>query len=261
MDDSARNRPLKRAADSVDNGGVRRVAIIDDDYWALEGQRARLDGHPQIIVIGTVSHPEASAWITEWDDVDVALIDAFDPDEQFDRFPGVGVVDSLRRRRRPDQTVAIVISGHMSNQLLKQRMFEAGADYYFHRSDVQTLDALVAAILHEDSAVRIAEADPVELAEVGLNPGARPNAAIAEVIAAGMNASLDRDRGQKNTDASRRDYINLRRRVSAHARMVGGVQSAATSDMTSDAPATWRATKQFLNRALGRELGPFKDED
>ena len=70
MDEDARKSTLNRAARDAENLSVRRVAIIDDDYWALEGQRARLDGHPQIMVIGTVAHPEAAAWTSEWDDVD-----------------------------------------------------------------------------------------------------------------------------------------------------------------------------------------------
>ena len=237
---------------------MRRVAIIDDDYWALEGKRSRLTDHPLIVVSRTAAHPEAASWTIEWDDIDVALIDAFDPDEQFDRFPGVGVVESLRRRRRSDETLAVIVSGHMNNQLLKQRMFEAGADYYFHRSDVQTVDSLVDAIVREDVNRLAAQADPAQLHDVGLNSDSRPNAAIAEVTAAGMQRSLDPERGQKGTTASRRDYINLRRRIANHAMLEDSPHSAATADRA--APPTWRTTKRFLNRALGRDLGPFSDD-
>ena len=261
MDDDARNPQLNRAGAEPQDSGVRRVAIIDDDYWALEGQRARLEGNPLITVVSAVAHPLASAWVSEWDGIDVALIDAFDPDERFDRFPGVGVVESLRRRRSPQQTVAVVISGHMNNQFLKQRMFEAGADYYYHRSDVQTLDALVKAILNDGTQRTAVEAENTALREVGVEPGARPNAAIAEVTRASMQDTLDPDSGQKETNASRRAYINLRRRVADHAVLDEGPHSAADVNATKTGPPTWRITKRFLNRALGRDLGLFTQED
>lgn len=248
----ARKSSLNRAASPAESDRVRRVAIIDDDYWTLQGQRARLADHPGIEVVATLGHAEAAAWTTEWDDIDIAVIDAFDPSETFDRFPGVGVVESLRRQRRAGQTTAVVISGHMHNQLLKQRMFEAGADFYYHRSDIQTVDSLVEAILRTPPGNRAREADVARLRELGLRPGARPNAAIAEVVNAEMQDALHPVESQKSTDASRRAFINLRGHVARQAKLTEDVTSAATAG-TAVAP-TWRTTKRFLNRALGRDL-------
>jgi DNA-binding NarL/FixJ family response regulator len=250
--EAARKPPLNRAAQVAPNGRVRRVAIIDDDYWTLQGQRARLTDHRAIEVVATVGHAEAIAWTTRWNDIDVAVIDAYDPEETFDRFPGVGVVESLRRHRTVRQTTAVVISGHMHNQLLKQRMFEAGADFYYHRSDVQTVDALIAAIQSTPTDNRATEADPTRLRQLGLRPGSRPNAAIVEVINADMQDALNPIESQKSSDASRRAFINLRERVERHSKLSDDITSAASSDAHT-AP-TWRTTRRFLNRALGRDL-------
>lgn len=256
MDDERIN-PLNRAVGPTDSGSVRRVAIVDDDYWTLQGQRARLAEHPSITVVATVGHAEAAAWTTRWDEIDIAVIDAYDPGATFDRFPGVGVVESLRRHRDRAQTTAVVVSGHMHNQILKQRMFEAGADFYYHRSDVQTVEALINAILRTPEQNTARQGDPARLKELGLRAGARPNAAIAEVTRAHMQQALNPTDPQKSTDASRRAFINLRERVARHAKLTENPTSAAKSGTTS--PPTWRTTKQFLNRALGRDLNDPND--
>ena len=240
-------------------GKVMRVAIVDDDFWALEGQRARLTAVAGIVVAATVAQRQAAAWTVEWDGIDVALIDAFDPDEDFDRFPGVAVVESLRRRRSPEQTTAIVISGHMKNQLLKQRMYEAGADYYYHRSDVQTLDHLIDAILRPAHTQGSTQADPDALRRLGAGPGSKPNAAIREVINAGMTDAINPDIGQKQLDTSRRSIINLRARIARHANLIGPT-SGATGTTNATATPSWKHTRRFLNRALGRDLGASDDD-
>lgn len=255
--DNERNEPLN-PANGLQQAGKLRVAIIDDDYWTLQGQRARLSGRLDVAVVAAVAHLEALGWATEWDTIDVAVIDAYDPNETFDRFPGVGVVESLRRRRRPDQTVAVVISGHMNNQLLKQRMFEAGADFYYHRSDIQNLDALIAAILLRPGDNRAIQADPHRFRELGIRPGARPNAAIDEVTRANMHGALSPIESQKATEASRRAFINLRERVAQHAKLTDDPTSAANAGTANT--ATWRTTKRFLNRALGRDLYSPNDD-
>lgn len=232
---------------------VKRVAIVDDDYWALEGQRARLADVPGIDVARTATHTDAAGWVTEWDDIDAAIIDAFDATETFDRFPGVGVVESVRRRRTPTETTVIVISGHMNNQLLKQRLFEAGADYFYHRIDIQTLDSLVAAITTPAPAQRAAATHPSALKAYGLRPGSRPNAAIAAVKTAKLEQALDAEVPQKGTAAGRRAFINLRANVARHARLEGDQHTASAADRQTP---TWRETKRFLNKALGRDLTP-----
>jgi DNA-binding NarL/FixJ family response regulator len=241
----------KRAVTPMLTRRVTRVAIVDDDYWALEGQRARLANVAGLEVVTTASHAEAAEWSCQWDDVDAAVIDAFDASETFDRFPGVGVVESVRRRRTSTDTTVIVVSGHMNNQLLKQRLFEAGADYLYHRIDIQTLDSLVAAITSPAPDRQSSAAEPKALRDLGLRPGSRPNAAIAAVRDANLERTLVAEMPQKSTDASRRALINLRSNVARHARLDGEQHSAATGNRQTP---TWRETKRFLNRALGRDL-------
>ena len=86
----------------------------------------------------------------------------------------------------------------------------------------------------------------------------KPNAAISEVARANMHAALDSMESQKATDASRRAFINLRERVAHHAKLSEDAMSAATAGKTNT--PTWRSTKRFLNRALGRDLSTPNDD-
>ena len=125
---------------------VRRVVIVDDDLWIRRGRAEALDAHDAIEVVATMDHAEAVDSTGIWESVDVALVDAWDHRAGFDRFPGVAVVEAIRGVRTPAETTIIVITGHVVNDMLRLRMAEAGADYFYGHDDVAGVEELVGVV-------------------------------------------------------------------------------------------------------------------
>jgi CheY-like chemotaxis protein len=122
---------------------VRRVAVVDDDLGIRDGRAQALGTVDAIEVVATMDHAEAVDSFDLWESVDVALVDASDHRAGFDRFPGVAVVEAIRRVRTPDETTIIVITGHVVNDTLRLRMAEAGADYFYGHDDVAGIEELI----------------------------------------------------------------------------------------------------------------------
>lgn len=113
------------------------VAVIDDDLWVRTGRATALTG-AGLRVVAACDHAAALALGPDvWDQVDVALVDAWDGREAWDRFPGVAVVEAIRRRRTPAETLIVVISGHVVSDVLRLRMAEAGADFFYGHEEVR----------------------------------------------------------------------------------------------------------------------------
>lgn len=99
-----------------------RVVIVDDDDISRRGLAELLGDRPEIDVVAALTHDQARAWQAEWDGVDVLVVDAADDRCQLDHFLRVAVVESVRRRRRSDQTAVIVVTGHFFNDAVRRRM-------------------------------------------------------------------------------------------------------------------------------------------
>jgi DNA-binding NarL/FixJ family response regulator len=86
----------------VENGHVaeRRIVVVDDDVWVRRGRAASLAEVPELAVTAVLSHAEALDF-DRWDDADIALVDAWDERADFDRFPGVRVVEAIRAPQTP----------------------------------------------------------------------------------------------------------------------------------------------------------------
>ena len=124
-----------------------RVVVVDDDDIQRRGMAEYLADRPEIVIVGALEHGEALGWDLEWDNVDVAVVDAADPGQSGDQFPGVAVADHIRRRRAPHETMVIIVTGHFFDDAVRRRMREAGADYFFHRAELRKRDALYEAVL------------------------------------------------------------------------------------------------------------------
>ena len=159
----------------------KRVVIVDDDDISRRGFAELLADRPELEVIGMLDHREAVGWgASEWSSVDVALVDAADEREDADHFPGVGVVEAIRAARTPDETIVVVVTGHFFDDALRTRMREAGADFFYHRSQFSDVDRLYQVLLHPE-AERAPVPPPMDteaLFRVGVTPGTRINDAI-----------------------------------------------------------------------------------
>ena len=209
-----------------------RVAIVDDDRWIRTGRSTALAA-AGVEVVAAFGHAAAiDAGADVWEGTDVALVDAWDQHAEFDHFPGVAVVEAIRRRRSPEQTRVVIVTGHVFNRMLRTRMLRAGADCVFSHADVADLPMLLAALLRSRE----------PHARLNIDPGqGDPNAALNWVRAAGHAGAFDRE-SQKALETSRRAIMRIRREVGNRA----GLPARDGSQF-----ASWKQVVDYVNRARG----------
>ena len=219
------------------------VVVVDDDTWVRTGRAHALAETPDIEVVAALTHAEALARTAVWAEADVALVDAWDGRAGFDRFPGVAVVSAIRSHPRGSAIRIIVVTGHVVNEMLRLRMRQAGADYFYGHEEVADRESLVAAVLGSR---------PEPSLHVDAAPGdadePRPDAALAWVQGHGCDEAFDGE-SQKSIPLSRRAFMHIRREVAARAGL-----------RTPGETASWREIVRFVNRARGADLeGPGAD--
>ena len=230
---------------------ARRVAIVDDDLWIRSGRAHALSAVDGIDVVTTVDHTEAIDSIGLWDTVDVALVDAWDHRAGFDRFPGVAVVEAIRRSRTPDETTIIVITGHVVNDMLRLRMAEAGADYFYGHDDVAGIDELVG-VIREPGIDRRPDLSAATMADLGVRPGSRPNAALAWIREEGLDDAFSGE-SQKALPVSRRAIMRIRREIGTIARVNEPRATGAEHEVRWP---EWQSVVRFVNRVRGVDEPP-----
>jgi DNA-binding NarL/FixJ family response regulator len=236
-----------------------KVAVVDDDLWVRLGRAAALSREPGIEVVEMDPH-SAVEFGVGWAEIDVALVDAHDESEPFDRFPGVHVVEEIRRHDELVRTQVVVISGHCENVFLRLRMAEAGADYFYDHEDVRDLESLITAIRSPTTSHRVVFPDASDLAKVGLRPGARPNAALHYLEVEGLDDAFVMKQSLKALELSRRSVIRIRREVAR----LGGLKTMRPTGPSRNLIAPeWRAVVDFVDRARGleRRQGPAYQTD
>jgi len=230
---------------------ARRVAIVDDDLWIRSGRAHALAEVEAIDVVATVDHAQAIDAAGLWENVDVALVDAWDQHGGFDRFPGVAVVEAIRRSRTPQETTIIVITGHVVNDMLRLRMAEAGADYFYGHDDVAGIDELVG-VIREPGIDHRPDVSPEALADLGLRPGGRANDALAWIRKEGLDDAFSGE-SQKALPVSRRAIMRIRREIGTIARVNEPRATGAEHDVRWP---EWQHVVRFVNRVRGVDDPP-----
>jgi CheY-like chemotaxis protein len=194
----------------------KRVVIVDDDDISRRGLAELLADRPELEVAGSFVHDEALEWESEWDSIDIAIVDAADSRRDDDHFPGVGVVDHIRRRRSREETMVIVLTGHFFDDAVRRRMREAQADFFYHRSELQESADLYQAILHPDEARSGVPdgMDPEAEFRLGVVPRTQINDAVRLSRSMGFEAKLasrggDRSRSWSRLRSSFNDVAHL----------------------------------------------------
>jgi CheY-like chemotaxis protein len=196
---------------------TRRVAVVDDDDVNRRGLVGLLEDQPEIEVVAALTHDQALVWNEEWDRVDVAIVDACDERQPEDHFPGVAVVQGIRRRRTSEQTRVVIRTGQFFDDAVRRRMGEARADYFFHRSELQDAADLRDVVLCPERFRRGVPgvADPEVLIRLGVSKESRVNAAVDDARASGLVAAA-RNPGQRGRTRTRqRQQFNRVARLSA----------------------------------------------
>ncbi|WP_219465787.1 hypothetical protein [Nonomuraea rhizosphaerae] len=187
----------------------KRVVVVDDDDISRTGIVALLSGTPGVEVVAGLGHE--AALTRPWDDVDVVLVDAADERRPDDHFPGVAVVESVRRTRSRRQTTVIVLTGHFLDGAVRRRMREARADYFYHRSQLGDAGRLRAAVLRPEGGVP-GPADPEEEIRHGVSAASHVNAAVAHALAEDLPRRL-RERARPRSRAWGRVRERFNRRA------------------------------------------------
>ncbi|MBO3748636.1 response regulator transcription factor [Streptosporangiaceae bacterium NEAU-GS5] len=193
----------------VESGGTcKRIVIVDDDDISRLGMAAILAATPGVSVVGSLHHTEAMRWESRWDEADLALVDAADDRCGDDHFPGVAVVDLIRRLRGQKEPTVMVLTGHFFDGAVRRRMREAGADYFYHRGELADAAALRAAVLDPDGRPVPDTEDPCEEIKHGVCRHSRVNAAVAYALAEGLPERLAdrRDPRSRTWERLRRDF-------------------------------------------------------
>jgi CheY-like chemotaxis protein len=195
-------------------GQPTRVVIVDDDDINRRGIASLLAEHAGIEVAASVTHAAALGRCDLWEGVDVVVVDAADERNPGDHFPGVAVVEAVRRHRSRQETVVIVITGHFFDDAVRRRMREAQADFYYHRAELGDAAALRDAVLHPDSYRRVPGPVASEtLFSQGVTDETRVNRAVAYAAEHGLDAAMaDKAR-------PRRSWLRLRREFNREARL------------------------------------------
>lgn len=237
-----------------------RVVIVDDDVWVRTGRSHALAEREGIEVLASLDHSEALARPALWDVVDVVLVDAWDHRAGFDRFPGVAVVRAIRSHPRSSAVRIIVVTGHVVNEMLRLRMAQAGADFFFGHEEVADPERLATVVLECSAERGPGRRGPDEqgpddrgpderLRDPGVIPAdADPDAALDWVRAHDAGAAFTGE-SQKALPVSRRALGHIRREVGARAGL--GAHGRLPP---------WRQVAAFVNRARGADLeGPGVD--
>lgn len=124
--------------------------MVDDNTLTLPGFLHAVEAAHDLELIGGFGHDEALGWTGDWAAVDTLVVDAADEDRAGDQFPGVGVVRHVRAAAGAHGPVVVVVTGHYLHDGLRHRMAEAGADFFFLRSDLRSPAALVDVVLHPE---------------------------------------------------------------------------------------------------------------
>jgi hypothetical protein len=169
---------------------VRRLVIVDDDQVRRTGLVALLRDTDGLDVAPPVGLETAMLWRTEWNPVDVCLVDVVDRSHPEDHFAGVEVVHCVRHHAGPG-VVVVVVTDHYGHDALRLRVREAGADYLYPRSELATASRVRRAVT-EPSGDRRAPpiADPDSLHRLGVTPAARIDAFVRHVRDRGLTGAL-----------------------------------------------------------------------
>lgn len=158
------------------------IVVIDADEIARTGFQVLLERHTCTGEIVALGHDQALAR-TDWDQVHVVVIDPVDIRRPGDQVPGAAVVEHIRSCSRPDRPRIVVISSHQPDDVVRLRLREAGADAYFHRSQVREADRLFDAVFHPVDDEQIPPpVDTEALHRLGINARSRINAGVRAAI-------------------------------------------------------------------------------
>lgn len=226
------------------------MVVVDDDDVSRKGMAALLAEHPAIDVRASLRHSEAMRW-EGWDEVDVALVDAADDRAEGDQFPGVAVVQGIRKGRQPGRVRVVVVTGHFFDDAVRHRMREARADFFYHRSEVADVERLYDVVLNPCADRTVPPAnDPEAAFRHGVTDSTRVNDAVAYALERGLPALLTERR-----DPRSRSWLHLRHQFNRVARLTAVTLDGRPPDREQHLPSLTQIGR-FLSWATQTKASP-----
>ncbi|MFD0691088.1 response regulator transcription factor [Actinomadura fibrosa] len=210
------------------------VAVVDDDDINRYGMTHLLEAVPGVRVTASLDHDGALAAEDVWAGTDVAIVDAADHRRSGDQFPGVAVVEHLRRLRPPGRLTVIVVTGHFFDDAVRRRMREAKADFFYHRADMADARALREAVLHPDRARRPVPG-PAD-AEAQFRHGVTDTTRVNRAIGYAIEQNLEQRIAERADPRSRR-WLRLRLDFNREARLTPVTGDGRRPDRRQDLPS------------------------
>jgi DNA-binding NarL/FixJ family response regulator len=238
-------------------GHRTRVVIVDDDDINRRGMTSLLSDTREIEVVAALSHLQALAGDTAWSATDVVLIDAADERRDDDHFPGVQVVEEIRRACAGRAPTVIVVSEHYFDDALRRRMQEARPDFFHHRTDLNDGSMLRRIVLHPE-AVSSAVPPCTDLETQfrhGVTKYTRVNRAVAFARERDL-VELLADRPEPRSRA----WLRLRKEFNREARLNPVTTDGRTPDRSQEYPSLPQISR-FLNWATRIKPGYQPPED
>ncbi|GLY86613.1 hypothetical protein [Actinoallomurus iriomotensis] len=231
-----------------------RVVVVDDDAVNRHGMAALLSASDRITLAGAYDHDEALTVDDVWSEADVAIVDAADHRRTTDQFPGVAVVEHIRRHAQ--RLTVIVVTGHFFDDAVRRRMREARADFFYHRADMADAEALYDAVLHPESARRrVPEPrDPEGQFRHGVSEHTRVNRAVGYALENALEERL-----AEHAEPRSRRWLRLRGDFNRVARLTPVTSDGRRPDRPQDEPSLPQITR-FIAWAM-KVKHPTADQD
>jgi CheY-like chemotaxis protein len=232
-----------------------RVVVVDDDAVNRHGMAALLSASERIRLVAALDHDDALAVADVWKDADVAVVDAADHRRTADQFPGVAVVEHIRRHG-PAKLTVIVVTGHFFDDAVRRRMREARADFFYHRADMADAEALYDAVLRPEGARRrVPEPrDPEGQFRHGVSEHTRVNRAVGYVVENSLEGRL-----AEHAEPRSRRWLRLRGDFNQVARLTPVTSDGRRPDRPQDEPSLPQITR-FINWAMKVKQPSEEDE-
>jgi DNA-binding NarL/FixJ family response regulator len=234
-----------------------RVVIVDDDDINRRGMVSVLNDASEIEVVAALTHVEAMHGSMRWNVADAVLVDAADERRDDDHFPGVQVVEEIRRSSLTRRPTVIVVSEHYYDDALRRRMHEARPDYFHHRTHLYDGEALRRVVLHPE---RVSSAVPpcVDL-EAQFRHG------VTDYTRVNRAVTFARERGVLDLLAARpeprsRAWLRLRKDFNREARLNPVTTDGRTPDRAQDYPSLPQISR-FLTWATRVKRGHHMPDD
>ena len=248
---------LERGADfpGREDAVVRNVVIVDDAEigrlgWVNAVQKAGHDARAEL-------WSEAAAALEGGRVVDLMVLVLRRDPYCWDRYHAIGHGDQLRHVVGPAcRIVAVLDPREMANAMVGLRLDRLGVDEMVPAHQVDTRVAV--ARLVEGTLTGIdPRPDPIELAVRGVGRRSEPNQVMAHLLALPNESehrrAFDPEVRQNQCDLSRRQALNLRRKVCDLGDLSPGRTTSGGGPPRDLSLARWSAMVAFVNECRGWE--------